>query len=163
LSGRTGKASSQASTSSDRHMDLPPTMRDRGKVPARIQDQRVGYDMPPAIRRTSGFVNKRSTSDGGLRAGGTRRRVSGASPTSSLSAASACCCVFSADSSGVRIGFDLEFLSRSAFWPAAVCGILSATVERHCSRDIGRPSNCNRSPKGRAPALLGTIIEANEA
>jgi hypothetical protein len=39
LRARTGKAASHASISSDRHIDLPPTTRDGGNVPARIHDQ----------------------------------------------------------------------------------------------------------------------------
>jgi hypothetical protein len=39
---RTGSAASQASISLLNHMDLPPTTRERGNVPARIIDQRVG-------------------------------------------------------------------------------------------------------------------------
>jgi hypothetical protein len=88
LSGRTGKASSQAWTSSDRHIDLPPTTRARGKVPARIQDHRVGYETPPATNRTSGLVNNRSGRNGGPR-GGTRSGASGAGLRSSASAACA--------------------------------------------------------------------------
>src|SRR5262245_10929005 len=42
LSLRTGSVASQASMSVLNHMDLPPTTRERGNVPWRIHDQRVG-------------------------------------------------------------------------------------------------------------------------
>ncbi len=59
LSGRTGSPASHLSISSERHIERPPTMRERGNVPPRIQLQTVGK-VTPAMARTSGLVSRRS-------------------------------------------------------------------------------------------------------
>jgi len=66
LSGLTGSSATQESISVLSHIDLPPTMRERGNLPARIQLQMVGNDTP-AMVVTSRLPSSR-TNGGGARA-----------------------------------------------------------------------------------------------
>src|SRR5262245_14590359 len=59
LSRRTGSAAIHASISVESHIDLPPTMRERGNFPSRIQVQIVGK-LTPVIAITLGLSSSRA-------------------------------------------------------------------------------------------------------
>ena len=138
-----GSAASQAATSLETHLLWPPTLRERGKVFARIIDQRVGYETPTMASKSRFESSQTCNRAGGGRAARTLRsswsRQGCFAAVRTFSASSCSFPSIRASASALLVAF--KALASAAFFVEATCA--AGRTEREVFGMGSTPFNSN--------------------